>query len=411
MSDVIQGKTRQGDFVHSSQGTAKAQGFKCVSRLWYPQTQAISDGIDQLLDDARSRDDILCPAKHMGLGLNEDNDIILEYLDGREFKPTVHAFKQLAQWCKLSTQYVKDMCNPVLKQNGEIDYQRDRRDAESFLDSIKNGWRRLDPDKNFRFRTYSDGTLRAMLSERYAIIDNVWYLETLAELFKEIGGDEPRLSHWRGDADTIYGNILIPDTCRADQDSDYGGMLSISNCEIGIRRLTQLPSVFRAICMNGCIWDQEKGHQINKVHRGEINLHDLKRDLTHNLNDQIPLLNEGVERFLALRDKAVEKNVKLANVFAQIAIEHKLAFGADSQIAKVVNLYSEHEADNRNLFGIVNAITRAGQEYSPSEWVRFDEVAGTLMNLNDNEWTNLQNRARAMSTKQFDKVYGRVTAA
>lgn len=411
MSDVIQGKTRQGDFVHSSQGTAKAQGFKCVSRLWYPQTQAISDGIDQLLDDARSRDDILCPAKHMGLGLNEDNDIILEYLDGREFKPTVHAFKQLAQWCKLSTQYVKDMCNPVLKQNGEIDYQRDRRDAESFLDSIKNGWRRLDPDKNFRFRTYSDGTLRAMLSERYAIIDNVWYLETLAELFKEIGGDEPRLSHWRGDADTIYGNILIPDTCRADQDSDYGGMLSISNCEIGIRRLTQLPSVFRAICMNGCIWDQEKGHQINKVHRGEINLHDLKCDLTHNLNDQIPLLNEGVERFLALRDKAVEKNVKLANVFAQIAIEHKLAFGADSQIAKVVNLYSEHEADNRNLFGIVNAITRAGQEYSPSEWVRFDEVAGTLMNLNDNEWTNLQNRARAMSTKQFDKVYGRVTAA
>jgi len=411
MSDVIQGKTRQGDFVHSSQGTAGAQGFKCVSRLWYPKTTALSDGIDQLLDDARSRDDILCPAKHMGMGLNDDNKFVLEYVDGREFVPTTHAFKQLATWCGVSHQFVKDMTNPVTSQGGKLKYERDRKDAETLLGVLRNGYRRLEADKDFRFRTYNDGTLRAVLSDRYAIIDNAWYLETLQELFKEIGGDEPRLSHWKGDADTIFGNVLIPDTCRADQDSDYGGMISISNCEIGIRRLSQLPSVFRAICMNGCIWDQEHGEKISKVHRGEIDLNQLRYDIACNLNEQIPLLGEGVERFLALRDKTLTKGVKLANVFAVIAVENKLSYGLEGQAAKVAGMFNDHEAGDRNLFGIVNAITRAGQLYSPAEWVRFDGIAGNLMSMSDNSWEGLQARAKAIDSKVFDKVYGRVTAA
>lgn len=408
MADVLVGKTQDGAGIIASQGAA--QGFKCVSRLWYPKTKALSAGIDQLLDDARSRDDILCPVKHMGMGLNADNQLILEYVDGREFTPTEHAFKQLATWCNVSHQFVKDMTNPVRKQNGNVDYERDQRDAETLLRVFQNGYRRIEPDKEFRFRTYGDGTLRAMLSDRYAIINNVWYLETLAELFKEIGGDEPRLSHWRGDADTLYGNVLLPDTCRADKDSDYGGMLSISNCEIGIRRLSQFPSVFRAICMNGCIWDQEKGEKISKVHRGEINLNELRADIANNLNDQIPLLTDGVARFLALRDKVVDKAVKLSNVFAMIAYENKLSFGQNGQAAKVVSMFTEHEADNRNLFGIVGAITRAGQEYGPAEWVRFDVLAGSLMNYTDNQWTALQARAKAIDPKVYDKVYGIVAA-
>lgn len=411
MSEVLQGKTRVGDFVHETQGTASAQGFKCISRLWYPQTQALSDGIDQLLNDARGRDDILCPIKHMGMGLNDDEKFVLEYVDGREFIPTEHAFRQLATWCKVSHQFVKNMTNPVLKQNGDVDYQRDRRDAETLLEVLRNGYRRIDPDKEFRFRTYNDGTLRAMLSDRYSIIDNVWYLETLAELFKEIGGDEPRLSHWRGDADTLYGNVLIPDTCRADQDSDYGGMLSISNCEIGIRRLSQFPSVFRAICMNGCIWDQEKGEKISKVHRGEIDLKDLRFDIATNLNEQIPLLAEGVARFLALKDKVVSPSVQLTNVLAMIAYENKLSFGTTGQAAEVAQQFLDFEADNSNLFGIVNAITRAGQKYSPAEWVRFDAIAGSLMNYTDNQWEKLQARAKAIDPKIYDKVYGIVSAS
>ncbi len=408
MSNVLVGKTQTGAGVIASQGAA--QGFKCVSRLWYPQTQPISEGIENILDIAKTRDDILCPVKHMRLGLNSDNKMILEYVDGREFTPTVHAFKQLATWCDVSHQFVKDMTNPVMAQNGKVKYERDSVDGETLLNVFKNGYRRIEPDKQLRFRTYADGTLRAVLSDIYGIINNVWYLETLQELFKEMGGDEPRLSHWKGDADTLFGNILLPDTCRAESDSDYGGMLSISNCEIGIRRIAQYPSIFRAICMNGCIWDQEKGTAFRKVHRGEINLNELRIEIANNIHSQIPLLADGMTRFLALKDKVVEKNVKLSNVFATIAYENKMSFGANGQAAQMVAQFRDFEADNRNLFGIVNAITRAGQQYENADWVRFDGIAGSLMQYSDNQWANLQARAKAIDPKTYNKVFGVVAA-
>jgi hypothetical protein len=249
-----------------------------------------------------------------------------------------------------------------------------------------------------------------MLTDRYAIINNVWYLETIADLFKELGGDEPRLSHWRGDADTLFGNILIPDTCRQESDSDYGGMFSISNCEIGIRRLSQLPSVFRAICMNGCIWDQEFGNKISQVHRGDIDLNALRLQLVQNIHDQIPLLSDGVNKFLAMKDKMVNKDVKLSNIFALIANQNAMTYGQNGQASEMVKQFNEFESDNRNLFGIVNSITRTGQKYGNAEWVRFDEIAGSLMNYDDNKWDRLQNQAKYIDSTVYDKIFGVVAA-
>ena len=74
-----------------------------------------------------------------------------------------------------------------------------------------NALRRLDPEKKYRLRTYTDGTCRAFVTDRYAPIDNRWYLEQLKQNLPE-----GRLSHWRGDEDTIYGNILL------DTIIDYG---------------------------------------------------------------------------------------------------------------------------------------------------------------------------------------------
>jgi hypothetical protein len=408
----LEGKGRSGDMVHASMEMSKDVGFKCVSRIWYNQTQAIGDGIDQILDSARSRDDILCPIKHMRLGLNGDNKVVLEYLDGREFLPTEHALQQMAKWHGVPQGFLNTYLSSVYEQNGEVRYERDEQDAGILLSVFKNGIRdgRVDPEKQFRYRTYSDGTLRAMLSERYAIIDNVWYLETLQKLFKEIGGDEPRLSHWKGDADTIFGNILLPDTCREEKDSDYGGMLSVSNCEIGTRRLSQMPSVFRAICMNGCIWDQESGNQINKVHRGKIDLNDLRERIVNNLNDQIPLLSDGVTRFLAMREKVVDKSTPISNIFAVIAKENSMSVGGEGQAVQMVTQFRDHESDNYNLFGIVNSITRTGQQYENKEWVRFDSIAGLLMNYGDKQWEGLQNRAKYLDVKDYNKVYGIVAA-
>jgi len=44
----------------------------------------------------------------------------------------------------------------------------------------------------------------------------------------------------------------------------------------------------------------------------------------------------------------------------------------------------QHEKQDRNLFGVVNAVTRAGQTFDNTGWVKFDEIGGDLMSMTDN---------------------------
>ena len=144
------------------------------------------------------------------------------------------------------------------------------------------------------------------MTDKYTPVDNRWYLDC----FKEFLPDA-RYSHWKGDEDTIFGNLLLPDSIMdygQDDDTDYGGMVSISNCEIGKRRISQYPSIFRAICMNGCIWGQQKGKDVNKVHRGTIDLDALKIALAENIEFQLSILPDGIRKFLDTRSKGVRPN-------------------------------------------------------------------------------------------------------
>lgn len=395
-SKVIVGTGRMGDFVHQGQVMGATQGFKNVSKIWLDKTISISDGIDKINADAANRHDVNVSAKNFKVVLDGDKPKL--EIDGGKYTPTEHAWKQMCLWFGVPQTFYNVMNTDI--GGGKKIQKRDSRDQAILVDVFQNGHRRIDQDKEFMFRVDKSGSCRAMLTDRYAAIDNVWYLEVLADLFKEIGGDEPRLSHWKGDSDTIFGNVLIPDTCRSESDSDYGGMVSIGNCEIGKRRITQRPSVFRAICMNGCIWDQKWGANINKVHRGEIELVELRKTIVLNIHEQIPLMGEAVTRFLSTKDKVIGK-VPLKNIFALLSQECKFA---KEVCQEVVSQYSTYEQDNKNLFGVLNGITRAGQKFSPETWVEMDTLAGDMMGYSTNQWGAFLNRAENMDKKAIEKA-------
>jgi hypothetical protein len=257
----------------------------------------------------------------------------------------------------------------------------------------------VEADKQFRLRTYQDGTLRAFLTERYAPIDNRWYLERLENVLPS-----GRLSHWRGDADTIYGNILLPDTIidyGQDDDTDYGGMISIGNCEIGTRRISQTPSIFRAICMNGCIWGQTKGKAISKVHRGTINLDDLAKAIRYNIEAQLPLLPDGIERFLGIKVHE-SGDVSMKNIIGAICSDKRLG---RKESTEVLTQWVKYERTDRNLFGVVNAITRAGQEFDNTSWVKFDGLGGELLDMTEGRWSAIKQRADSYTDKEIEKVF------
>jgi len=380
-----------GSFVRTLQGqtgTGFADGTH-VHKDWWAKTKTYEQVMESCQIAVENREDIMVATKDISC-VASDNDFYFQLKDGRKFRPTDHAIEQFSVRTEVtSSSFLREMRNIE---------NFDSSDADTMATVGNNALRRIDGDKTFRLRTYTDGTCRAFVTDKYAPVDNRWYLETLAEFVP--GG---RFSHWRGDEDTIYGNILIPDTIMdyGADDSDYGGMISVGNCEIGTRRISQTPSLFRAICMNGCIWGQTEGEKIRRVHRGKIALDVLKLEIARNIQHQIPLLAPGIKQFLATRSMETGK-ASVKGVIAAYASDYKLS---KREATEFLNQYGEYEAGNRNLFGIINGLTRAGQKFDNTTWVKFDEIAGSLMGTSADRWATILRRADTFTDKDYEKVF------
>ena len=381
-----------GSFVRELQGETGV-GFQKdmhVHKDWYASTIDYDEALDQAQRAVDEREDILAPVKDIEATLDDDGNFCFN-VEGREFKPTDHAIEQFAIRAKVpSSSVMREL------RNAE-DY--DQQDGECMVSLAENALRRLDQDKEYRLRTYTDGTCRAFVTDKYAPIDNRWYLEVLQEFLPD-----GRLSHWKGDEDTIFGNVLLPDTILdygTDDDSDYGGMISIGNCEIGKRRISQVPSLFRSICMNGCIWGQVSGKQIKRRHIGTIDLVELKLEIGKNIEHQLPLLPNGITKFLAMRELE-NGDVSMKNIIAAVCKDERFS---KKESTTVFEQYAQFENQDRNLFGVVNAITRAGQTFDNATWVKFDEVGGSLIDTNASRWAAILKRADSLQDKDFEKIF------
>ena len=392
----------EGSFVRTLQGQT-GTGFEKnthVHKDWYAKTQSYDEGMEVLERGVAEREDVMVPRGQITPTVNLKGEFVMQLADGREFKPTQHAVNQFGVATFTSTFFLNSLMTNPEKNNGQERFQRDEKDADTLVAVCENALRRVDFSKKFRLRTYQDGTLRAFLTEKYAPIDNRWYLEQLENILP--GG---RLSHWRGDADTIFGNVLLPDTIidyGQSDDSDYGGMLSIGNCEIGKRRISQMPSIFRSICMNGCIWGQTKGKGISKVHRGTIDLEGLAANIRQNIEAQLPLLPDGIERFLGIKVHTCDE-VPMKNVIGAVCSDKRLG---KKESIEVLTQWIQHERTDRSLFGIVNAVTRAGQTFDNTGWVKFDELGGSLLDMTENRWDALKKRADTYDEKEVVAIFG-----
>lgn len=388
---TIDSDVSAGSFVRNLQGST-GKGFQegtHVHKDWWAKTKTFEQVMQDTQTAIDNREDILAETKTISC-VSENDDFYFQLQDGRKFRPTDHAIEQFSVRTGVtSSSFLREMRNIE---------GFDSHDANTMAIVGNNALRRIEPDKKFRLRTYTDGTCRAFVTEQYAPVDNRWYLEVLSEFIP--GG---RFSHWRGDEDTIYGNVLIPDTIMdyGSDDSDYGGMISVGNCEIGTRRISQMPSLFRAICLNGCIWGQTKGEKIRRVHRGNIDLAELKLEIAKNIQDQIPLLAPGIKKFLDTRAMETGK-ASIKGIIASVSSDYKLS---KKEATEFLSQYGEFESEHRSLFGIINGLTRAGQKFDNKAWVRFDEIAGSLMETSAERWNTILRRADTFTDKDYEKVF------
>lgn len=365
--------TNKGGFAEDLRAThdrATDIGFDKVAKVWIKNGTMGYDALGELLEQSSAK------TSDEKIKLSRINPVFeggefTVNVNDRNWKLSDNAKGQFLQLIGLSPKFISQ---PETEAEEEImhDFVQER---------MSRIVREKDKDLFLRFRgNNGNGSIRALLTEKYMVIDHRYVLEQMKKYVP--GGlvshfDFQSFQDFEGDY--LKFNVLIPDTIREEKDSDYGGMLSISNNEIGRGRFGFDPSVFRHICVNGCIWNQTKGETFSQVHRGEWRPRELSVRIACHIHQQIPLLTTGIDNLLRLH----EKEFSSGNVIKMILLlkeqgEFTFTYG---QIRSLIEAY-EKESELEGAFGFVNAITRAAQNRTYFDWQQQDELeilAGNYM--------------------------------
>lgn len=368
----------KGAWVQRDQGVA--DGFQNVSQYWLPKTLTFEQGFEKMAEQKVGRVDKLFDVKK--LAFSNSSGPVKVSVDGQDFAPTDWAGRQLCRWLNVPSTMWGFYSSGTVGDTGVL------------VNAFRNGQSQIEKSKDLMFRTYADGTLRACMSDSYSIVDNEWYMQVLEEFIP--GG---RLSHFQfSDGDNFYGNVLIPDNIRSESDSDYGGMLNCGNSEIGRRMVFQTPSIFRAICMNGCVWGEKNGIELRQRHRG-IDLVAFREQIRLNIEKQIPLLTTKISDLLETHK--YKATAPIINIFACIAQAH----GLDAATVNAIGEEWMQKSNEKSAFGVIDAITRAGQRFDGDTWSKCDEIGGSILN-GIGRWDVLNARSNTLTEKEVQKAFG-----
>jgi len=270
-------------------------------------------------------------------------------------------------------------------------------------------------DFRCRLRTNEAGDeyIRAVVSERYGVIDNAQVMDILRNSLPS-NIDEALASHIDHDGDDMFGNILLPDYMKSEPDSDYGVGISFKNSEIRNAAFSVSPFLFRAICLNGMIWGRANSEiKINQRHMGKIDIVELQEQVRTAIavaltqgNDLLTLMGHS-------------KKVKVGNVLptiVQLARDSQDNFTIEQTKAWHKGyLDSLHERNGdvheNSAFGVVNGLTRAAQNYTGATREKMEKYASFILSPHidsdlqaiSKRWGQVSDRADNLSDKVLNQ--------
>jgi len=234
---------------------------------------------------------------------------------------------------------------------------------------------RLQDSKKFTVRTRNDDdgnqVIRYVASERYGVINNDTVMDIISGALPGGWGDS-LASHAWNDGDSMIGNVLIPDYVKNRPDSEYGIGISFKNSEIGRYRFEICPFLFRAICLNGCIWGRSNSViGIDKKHLGEINIDEIKIQV----QEAVKLaLCEG-EQVLNLFDLTKEITVEnQPELVVSLAKEYKLTIPQGRAWLNAID-----DEPGETVFHTIQGLTKASQQFTGDVRQTMEETAGMIL--------------------------------
>lgn len=286
----------------------------------------------------------------------QNGELHLNELDGpsRTLKPNTWAEGQLCSKLGIPVTYFRK-CPPSLKDT-QFEYWMDRFGQAGYT------------RPKILLRGSGD-TLRGVLSDRYACIDNkaiIDAVESLLSVGLTIRGFEL--------TDVSFHLRMIDPTSIQDVGNDdpvYAG-IHISNSEVGMRTLAVDALVYRRVCTNGLIRLVKNKSIYAKKHIGKCP------------TDLVGIVRAASEQALALGSQSVRS-----------LIESKTRTVADPEekvahLAKTWNLNEDIEGsiihqlgveeNPDTAYGLINAITSVARLYRADDRFKLESLAGSLLN-------------------------------
>lgn len=423
VEDTVKGHVEYKDGkYYNALGFESSETHTRVALDWQKQCLKFPDYADKIIQDTSHKRDIMCKITDIKI----EDDLSIRFPDNTQATFSNHGLaalvakftnipKAMMDWHvdnnehTLLARHIKKSLEDY--NTAYFEKKRDRFHNQPELLESKKDYQAI-----FRLRTCGDsinnsssGTpiIRWVGSNRYGIIDNHEVIDMLTDAFRLHGDIGDALSsHIKDDYDSIKGNMLLPDSMQSYPDSDYGVGIAFANSEVGEDVFLIRPFLFRAICINGCIWSRTDARfLVNKKHIGGV-------DKSY-LNDRVKVvtnlaLSEGhnlLEQMNYSRDAVIPK-YKIDNVIAYLAKTNNLTIEEGKAWS---NAYQVEHFESG--FGIINGLTRAANRYEGNQRWKLESVAGQILTpaLNAskdsviNNWDKIVNRAMDMDEKLVAK--------
>ncbi len=318
--------------------------------------------------------DLIVDSRNLKAAPDGGHVVELEIPDHGKFPLTAWAHLQMAEKLEIPKRYYDRMITA-----GK---------AELLADNI-NAWL---GERDRRLVRVLDRQIRAILSNRYRIMDNYDLLFLAMEEFRK----KETVEIYKAEVtETMLYLKAIDRTLTAEitrGDIIYGGLI-IRNSEVGASAFRVETFILRKICSNGLIGEHSLkkihlGHQTLKI--GEIDWSDETRELEDKalwakardiirLTFDSSIFSSWVKKMRESTEIAIEKPTKAVNNVA------RLASLSEEQRDDLLSYFSEH-----TKYGLVNAVTSLARETkNVDEQIRLEGFGGKLLNAPDKEFEEL----------------------
>jgi hypothetical protein len=302
-------------------------------------------------------------------------------------------------------------------------YDKMLSESPELLATNVNHWFNKNPD-NRMVRTL-DGSVRAMLSPRYRILDNLDLSHVIFSEMQEYN-DRLILASSQITERRLYMKFVFPEMRAVVRVGDIvrGGVI-ISNSEIGYGRISISPFLDFLSCTNGMI-SSKQGLKKNHVGRQLDEFDEAQQyfvDETRKADDRAfylkvrdvfrgtlsgDIFNAQVELLKDAATKEITGNIE----GAVQTVANKYLFTEDERSSVLQHLI---RVSDYTKYGMANAVTRAAQDLeSYDRATHFEKIGGEVIVLPQNEWSSIatagvpeekKRRGRKPSHSAVESVY------